>query len=255
MKIPRFCVEENEIHLDEIVLNDKESRHASKVLRIKTGSPVECFDAKGHARCGTVTGLEKGRLRITMNQAEKLLNPSPANRTLITLALSVIKPERMDAMIQASSALGAAEIIPILSARCVVKLSAQRWAAKLERWRRIALEACKQCGRNEPTRIRALQTFRVFVESWRDWDCVLIPTLEVETRSLHSVLSDASPKKILSLIGPEGDFTQDEVRQAVAKGAQPVSLGPEVLRSETAALYLLSVLRYHSSQVPGGLND
>ena len=130
-----------------------------------------------------------------------------------------------------------------------MRLSKERWDSKLERWRKIALESCKQCGRDLAPEIRALVPFKDLVAGFGSFDEILIPTLAVPGEDLGRTLKGSKAKKVLVVVGPEGDFTEKEVEEAVRHGAKPVSLGPLVMRSETAAIYLLSSLTFFYREI------
>jgi len=132
-----------------------------------------------------------------------------------------------------------------VSERTVVRLDEGRRAGKLERWKRIAEASAKQCGRARLPEILPLATFQDFIASMAGYDIILIPTLAVDGEPFGRTLM-AAPKarKVLALVGPEGDFTAAEVDLARKRGALPVGLGPLVMRSETASLYVLSCLNF-----------
>jgi 16S rRNA (uracil1498-N3)-methyltransferase len=151
----------------------------------------------------------------------------------------------MEWMLEKLCELGAGEWMPVLTERSVVSLSRERWESKLVRWKKIAIESCKQCGQASVPRLSAPVPFKEAMARLRDFDLVLIPTLEGAPRELHSVLQEKRPaKSVLVLIGPEGDFSPKEIKMTVEKGAIPVGLGPRVLRAETAAVFALSVIRF-----------
>jgi 16S rRNA (uracil1498-N3)-methyltransferase len=167
----------------------------------------------------------------------------------ITLAASVIKPERMELVIQKACELGAHEIVPVLSERCVVRLSRERWESKIKRWRKIAVESCKQCGRSLVPEISGLCELKNMGPEMKKYDKVLIPTLAVTGAPLYASLKKHTAKKVLALVGPEGDFSPKEAAWAAAQGAEPVTLGPLVMRSETAAIYILSLLNFYYREI------
>ena len=176
--------------------------------------------------------------------------PRPA--AAITLAQAVPKGKNMDLVIQKAAELGAAEIIPVISERTVVRLDAGEAADKQEKWQRIAVEACKQCGQNHlPVVRRPLSMDRLFAQKPLQ-DMLIIAAIEPDARRLKELLADwktlhpgkTNPASVLVLIGPEGDFTPAETGLAKSHGCQPMSLGPIILRTETAAIYSLSTLAH-----------
>lgn len=242
----RFFIDPAQMRGDTVTLSPEESHHAVDVLRLKKGDAVDLFDGRGNRSAGKVVGIKEGSVSVRLERGAELSGKPSAPPAEVTLAVSVIKPERMEYLIQKAAELAASTIIPVLSERSVVKLSEERWEAKVKRWRKIALESCKQCGQPRvPDVSEPLKLKDVLADPAR-YDKILIPTLEVRGDILGKTLGlSQAGGRILVLIGPEGDFTAKEVELAVSRGALPVSLGPLVLRSETAALYLLSVLNFY----------
>jgi 16S rRNA (uracil1498-N3)-methyltransferase len=247
--MPRFFIDPGSVNGDLVTLSAEESHHALSVMRLKKGDTTDLFDGRGNRFGGRVVDIKEGRVSVRLEPraaSAESLKTSPVD---ITLAVSVIKPERMDTLVQKAAELGAVAIIPVLSDRSVVKLSAERWEAKVARWRKIALESCKQCGQPSIPVISEPRKLKDVLADAAGYDKILIPTLEVPGAILGDALGPSEAGRILVLIGPEGDFTAKEVELAVSRGARPVSLGPLVLRSETAALYLLSVLNFYYREV------
>jgi 16S rRNA (uracil1498-N3)-methyltransferase len=224
-----------------ISLDKKEAHHAVSVLRIKAGEIVELLDGQGGVFQGLIASADKSGVNVSV-LAKKASLPKTVP---VTLAAAVIKPEAMDLLVQKAAELGADAIVPLISERTVVRLSPERWESKTSRWKKIAQEACKQCGRPVPPDVRQALSFSDFCRELSSYGLVLLPTLAVETNDLQSTLAAAgSVRSALVMIGPEGDFSKKEAEQAILSGAKPVSLGPLVLRSETAALFALSVLQF-----------
>jgi 16S rRNA (uracil1498-N3)-methyltransferase len=245
----RFFVEaasEKEI----VTLDPKESHHALSVLRVKAGEAVELLDGKGGTYGGFIAKAEKGsRVEISVQSRS---NAGDAQDVEITLAPAVIKPERMEWMLEKSCELGVRAWQPLLTERGVVKLSAERWQGKASRWRKIAQESCKQCGLSRVPEIGGPLPFGEFVKRFHSYDAVFFPTLAVKGETLKAAMEKRSrARKVLIVIGPEGDFTPKETQSAVSAGAIPVTLGPLVLRSETAAIFGLSTARFFYASPDG----
>ena len=240
MKGPRFFIRPDSVRENRVTLEPAESRHAISVLRLRRGDAVRLFDGEGREYGGAVEGIQKDRLTVAVNERAVAEAPSPA----ITLAVSVIKPERMELLIEKASELGVSSVVPLVTERSVVRLARERREAKIARWQKIALESCKQCGQARVPRIGPVEPFASFVDGIGKYDAAFIPSLVVGGMGLGEALKKSRPKSVLVMVGPEGDFTEAEVRRAAGQGALPVSLGPLVMRSETAAIYLLSVLNF-----------
>ena len=236
----RFIVPPQSLGSGRLLLDKKESHHARDVLRVKPGEVVELMDGHGASARAVIAGFEDGRVALTVDKRRE----SPLSGPKFTVGAGVIKPERMEWMLEKCCELGASAWLPILTERSVVKISRERWQGKSERWRKIAQETCKQCGQSQVPEVREPESFKVLVKRIADYDLALLPTLAEPGPTLEeALLQNKKAQKVLFLIGPEGDFTPQEVRMAVEAGAVPVTLGALVLRSETAAVYTLSAAR------------
>jgi 16S rRNA (uracil1498-N3)-methyltransferase len=232
-----------------IVLEAAESHHLIAVNRARAGATVVVFDGKGTEWiCELVKDSKRGaELAVRFSQQAK---PLPFR---ISLAQALPKGGTMDAIVRKATEIGASQIIPLLSERTQVHLDDNRSDRKTEKWNTAALEAAKQCGNPWLPEIAPLQNAAAFFESVRDYDLKLIASLHPGAKSLKSVLADfrqsheALPRRVLWVIGPEGDFTAAEMNIALGAGFEPITLGPLVLRCETAAVYALSVLSYELS--------
>ena len=244
----RFNISPNTLKEGLVTLSVEESHHALSVLRLKAGDVVELLDGQGGTFQGIVAGAEKGRVQVSVRETSVVLS---AKKTVsITLAAAVIKPERMELLIQKACELGASAIVPLITERTVVHLSQERWASKIQRWQKIARESCKQCGQASMPAIQKAVDFKKFTTTLGRFDLSLIPTLAVPVKTLYDSLNAGKlARSVLLLIGPEGDFSKTEVQWAVSKGAQPVSLGPLVMRSETAAMYALAVVSFFYNEI------
>ncbi len=161
----------------------------------------------------------------------------------------------MDDIVRQATEIGSARIVPILSERTQVHLEQDRAEKKVEKWRTVSIEAAKQCGNPWLPEISSVQRFEEFVGDRADpeatYDLKLIASLHPGARSLKSTLetyretnAGANPHKVAWLVGPEGDFSPPEMNAALRAGFHPITLGPLVLRSDTAAVYALSILTH-----------
>jgi 16S rRNA (uracil1498-N3)-methyltransferase len=220
-------------NFEQPVLTADEAHHAVHVLRLKVGDTLSIFDGRGHeAQCRLGDG---GTLTILQQSST---SPLPCR---ITLAQAIPK-KNMDLIVQKATELGVAVIVPLISERTVVQIDDD--SKKVRRWRDIALEACKQCGNNWLPEIHAPERARDFLSSLGKFDLKLIGSLQPDAKPLKEVLSASAPRSVLILVGPEGDFTPAELAAAKSAGCLALSLGPLVLRAETAALYALSILHH-----------
>ena len=237
----RFYLPPSEWNSPSPALNDSESHHALDVVRLGASDRVVVFDGVGGEATAQITAVEGKRAQLRLLQ-KAVTQPLPCS---ITLAQAIPKGKNMDFIIQKAVELGATRIAPLLSDRTVVHLDPQDLEKKRTKWKEVALEACKQCGQNRIPEIALPRTPKAFFESGERFDLQLIASLQPDARKVKTVLAEyPSPKSACVLVGPEGDFTPAELSLAKSHGCQPVTLGPIILRTETAALYCLSVLAH-----------
>lgn len=233
----------------EIVLSRDESHHLISVNRARAGHTVVAFDGRGHEWICTLQREDRHAtvLKVNFRQNAK---PLPYE---ITLGQALPKGPSMDAIVRKATEIGAARIVPLESERTQVHLDDDRQDRKIEKWQLAALEAAKQCGNPWLPEIAPVQRATAFMEQARGYDLKLIASLHPGAQSLKTALAThvgttgRAPQRVLWLIGPEGDFTPAEMSQAQTAGFVPITLGPLVLRCETAAVYALSILSYELS--------
>ena len=230
----------------EIILSPEESHHLIVVNRARLGETVVAFDGRGTEWiCELVQDRKNAAaLKVRFIQKAKPLGYE------ITLGQALPKGASMDAIVRKATEIGAVRIVPLESERTQVHLDSERSDKKIDKWQTAALEAAKQCGNPYLPEVTSVQKAATFMETVRGYDLKLIASLQPGAKSLKVVLSSfqsaqgRAPKKVLWLVGPEGDFTPAEMSLAKSAGFEPITLGPLVLRCETAATYALSVLSY-----------
>lgn len=241
----RFLVHPENISEDLVCLKEKEIHHIKNVLRFKEGDVVVVFDGVGNEYRCQIDSLNKkeGQLSIL----EKL-ESKQTQSAFVTLAHSVTKGERFDWVVEKGTELGMQKILPFICERVNVKLNAENKLKKHQRWERISQAASKQCGRVHLPEVSSVMTLDQLVESFSDYDLVLLAYELENGTDLKSTLRSAIEKnkkiKILAIVGPEGGFTENEVHQMVQAGAQSVSLGENILRTETAAIAMVAMIQY-----------
>ncbi len=217
-----------------IRLERDETHHLCHVRRVKVGDEVVLFDGSGTDYFGRVLAFDRSGAAIEIVRSEK--NRSEPD-VAVTLAVSAVKEQHMDQLVDSCTQLGMKRLIPMLTERSVVKPG----AGKTERWRRIAIEACKQSGRSVVPEIAEPCDLSAVLAGVGEYDVAVIAVARSQAKALASVLTPP-PKTVLCLIGPEGGFTEDEESAAIAAGCVPVSLGKSILRTETAASTALAVI-------------
>ena len=233
-----------------MALSGEEAHHLARVLRVRPGDPVTLFDGQGREAEAVVREVGAREVLLDVGAARSVSPPAWA----ITLAVAVPGNVKMDEIVNQATQLGAGRIIPVLTERTVTRFLPERWKSRQERLNRIAVEASKQCrGSHLPT-VDPLTPWEDLLAAFPSHDLVLMAAVEGPHEPLASVLRSDTRRKILLLIGPEGDFTPQEIREAAASGVRRFSLGPTVLRCETAvvaALSLVSFLLREGSGRPG----
>ena len=236
----------------EIVLSSEESHHLVTVNRARTGDTVVAFNGRGTEWICELTSDRKNAATLKV-RSQQHAKPLPCE---ITLGQALPKGPSMDAIVRKATEIGATRIVPLESERTQVHLDAGRSDKKIDKWQTAALEAAKQCGNPFLPEILPVQNASAFMESAHGYDLKLIASLQPGAKSLKRVLAafqrsqNRPPRQVLWLVGPEGDFTPAEMNLSRSAGFEPITLGPLVLRCETAATYALSVLSYEL-QNPG----
>lgn len=239
MSVRRFFIDPAQITGDEAVLTGAEAHHLTRVLRLPTGAAVSLLDGTGRVYEATVASIsrDKARLRVLRVREE----PAPASH--LTLGVALLKGSKMELVIQKATELGVHAILPFHSRYCDLKPSAE---TRRERWLRVALEACKQCGRATPPVIGATREFAAFVqeEAGHEFKCILWEQAGENVRLRDLFAPGRPPGSALVLVGPEGGFLPEEAALAEHLGYRPLSLGTRILRAETAAIAAAAIFQY-----------
>ena len=242
----RFYIPPAEWNPAALRLTGSEAHHARSVLRMQPGDKAVLFNGRGREVTAEITAVAGRDLELRkLHEAA-----TPPLRCRITLGQAIPKGKNMDLIVQKAVEIGAAEIIPIISDRTIVRLDADDAAQKQSKWQTVAIEAAKQCGQNWLPEVGTPGTMAQFFAERPRFDLQLIGSLQGDALHLKKILAEHvtehgdRPASVLMLIGPEGDFTPAELNLARSHGCRPITLGPVILRVETAAIYCLSVLSY-----------
>lgn len=238
MRITRLYVDQPLVAGSDMLLPADAAHHIGVVLRATVGQAVILFDGRGVEAQADITQCTRKQVRVRINSVEKADRESPL---VIHLAIGVSRGERMEFVLQKSTELGVAAITPLLCERSEVRLADDRWQKKSEQWQKIIVSACEQSGR---TKIPLLHA-----------PVDLVTCLANDNSEQRFVLHHRSekglqregkaPRSVLLLIGPEGGLSATEIATAQAAGCCALTLGPRVLRTETAPLAAISVLQSH----------
>jgi 16S rRNA (uracil1498-N3)-methyltransferase len=227
-------------------LDGREAHHALRVLRVKYGEMVAILDGIGNEFLCTVDHCSRDA--VTLSVSLKNFTPSPP--CPVTLLVAVPKGKIIEDIIQKAVELGASRVVPLLTERVATHLDAEAAADKREKWRQVAIEAIKQCGAPWLPKIEMPVTIERFLARPERFDFSLVGSLQTERRHPRERFQEFQtkhgrrPQSAAVWIGPEGDFTLDELKAIETGGALPITLGALTLRVETAAVYCLSFLNY-----------
>lgn len=215
-----------------------QAHHLSVVVRMKPGEQLRIVDGSGCSFLAEVEGLEPFQLRVLSRVAEEREMPVP-----VTLLAGLIKGERWDWLLQKCTELGVSRIVPFQSSRTVVKITEEKAVAKRQRWRKIVQEAAQQCKRTQIPEVEAPLELLSAARIWQArQNFVAYENASIHGGQLHHQLVPDQPAVIV--IGPEGGFSEAEMDQLQALGYRCCSLGPRILRAETAAVYAVCACNF-----------
>ena len=237
----RVLIPSRAVRGGEALISDPDAlHHLVDVLRVGVGDRVECFDGQGRSYAGRIVRIERSALALAVDERRE----EPMPRVAMRLAQALVRPDQFEWAIQKSTELGVAEILPMVTSRTRVRVPRHGGTERLARWRRIIEAAAAQCGRASLPVIAAPQAFEDVLKT-AGARYVLLPTLAEAGHPLgdHAAAVQRAGE-VMIMIGPEGDFSPEEVALAKARGAHPVTLGRARLKSETAAVVTLAVLQH-----------
>jgi len=254
----RFFVERENIHSDHIIIKGGDVNHIKNVLRLKKDDIIEVCDGAGTDYTVKIRQFEPDSIYTEIMDSKKNGTEPPLNFTLFQ---GIPKGDKMETVIQKAVELGAVRIVPVITSRTVVRLDSPKdKEKKATRWRKISLEAAKQCNRGIIPYVEFPMTFEEALEYSTGSDLSLISYEEETGVGIKMYLTEfktnhlpGENKKlnISVFIGPEGGFEKEEISKASAMGIKPVSLGPRILRTETAGAAVLAIIMYELGDMGG----
>ena len=236
----RFFVEGVHALGDRVALAPDDARKVVTVLRMRSGERVLVVDSGGVTFAATL-GVGDRDVHVTLD--ERLDRGDVEPRIAVTVAQAVPKGQKMDFVVEKATELGVAAILPVRSARVIGHYTG---AAKVERWRRIAKSAAQQSGRTHIPTVADVCDWDALLSAFGEYDRVYVPWELASPAPLRDAFEGelAGARSVLVAIGPEGGFSADEIERAQRAGASAISLGRRILRTETAALVVLSAILY-----------
>ncbi len=224
------------------VIEGSDVNYIKNVMRLNVGDELTIMDSKSKEYSAKINSMQKNSILVDLIE-EKKSQADP--RLQITVAQGLPKNPKMDLIIQKSTELGVHQLIPVLCERSVIKLESGKADAKVARWQKIAKEAAEQSGGLAIPKIFPVMTFDKLIGTSESYDkCVMLWEMEKENTIKKFLQSNKGIKKLLVLIGPEGGFSHDEAEAAKNAGFQTVTIGNRILRTETAAIAVLSMIEY-----------
>ncbi len=235
MRAPRFYTAQVLEPGGDVELEADPSQHIARALRMPVGAALVLFDGRGGEYPAVIRAIGKRRVTAAVGEHRELERESPL---AIHLGIAISRGERMDWVVQKATELGVRALSPLLSERTEVRLAAERADRKLGHWRRIAVSACEQCGRNRLPQINAPQGLDSWLQS-ANAERKLVLHHRAEEIGDHG----PAPASVALLIGPEGGLDAAEIAAAEAAGFRSLRLGPRILRTETAPLAAVAILQ------------
>lgn len=243
----RFFVDIENIRKDSIDIIGEDVTHISKVLRLRIGEHIILCDGQGMDYYVSIEDMDKHSVKT------RILNKEPSKtepNINVVLYQGIPKSTKMDVIIQKCTELGVSTIVPVINARSVVKLSDEKdEKKKVERWQRIALEAAKQSHRGKIPKVEMPLVYEEALRKAAEMDLSLIPYELEKNNKLKDMIRGKIIHDIGVFIGPEGGYEDAEIVAAIESGIVPVTLGPRILRTETAGSAVLSCIMYELDEM------
>jgi len=246
----KFFVSKDSIDGNNAVIDGEDVKHIYRVLRLQVGDKVSVNNSEGKEYVGEITFIDKNEVNINLLEERSINNESPVE---VYLYQGIPKSTKMDLIVQKNTELGVKAITPIITERVVVKTELKEYK-KVDRWNRIALEACKQCKRSLIPQINVPIEFDNLIEELKHMDLVVVPYENQKGYGIKKLIENIekdSINKVAIVIGPEGGFADSEILKLKEIGSEIVTLGPRILRTETAGFTCLSLIMYELGDLGG----
>lgn len=236
----RFFVASKDIIADTAVITGEDVKHISRVLRMSPGDRVTLCDGEGEQYLAAIDDISKDKVTLNILSHDRCQGEPTRH---ITLYQGLPKGDKMELIVQKCVELGVSEIVPVAAERSVVRVKPGEFGGKQTRYQRVAYEAAKQCGRGRVPRVAELTDFKS--ANMEQHDLIIIAYEDEKGNTLKSMLKkNIKAEDIAIVIGPEGGLERSEVDMLVEKGGVPVTLGPRILRTETAGMAAIAMIMY-----------
>jgi 16S rRNA (uracil1498-N3)-methyltransferase len=241
----RLFVEPERLKDDVLVLAGEDHRYLTRVLRLVVGDRLVLFDGRSVEADGTIVRVGPRALEV---QVDARRSTEAADRPDFTLMMALVKGDKMDFVVQKATELGVTRVIPVTTVRSIPRgldaSGAVRALGKRARWVKIAREGARQCGRIDVPEVEPVTPLKTALLAAHKEAFKLMLWEGAREHLLRQVLPAEKPQRIIALVGPEGGFADDEVAAAREAGFQVAGLGPRILRTETAAVVVLTILGF-----------
>jgi 16S rRNA (uracil1498-N3)-methyltransferase len=236
MRIPRIFTSQALAENSPLVLAEAQSHYLSKVLRMQAGRELILFNGEGGEYTAEISTVHKKHVDVAIKDFSA---ENRQSHLQLELAIGVSRGERMDWVLQKATELGVTKITPLMTERTEVKLGGERADKKMEHWQQILISACEQCQRNLLPELTEPKLYSEWVSQ-----CKADLKFVLHHRDNKGLPQDKSSQNVALLVGPEGGLDDDEIAQAIAQGFTSLTLGPRVLRTETAPVAAISLVQY-----------
>lgn len=245
--MPKFFVKSNQINDDKVIIIGEDVNHIKNVLRLNIDDDIQICNLETAENY--ICGITKVNNETVECNIFKKIDSEAESNMHINVFQGIPKSDKMELIIQKSVELGAAEITPVEMKRCVVKMDNKTKIKKISRWQKISEVAAKQCGRDRVPKINEITNIKNICNLIKEYDIVLLAYENEEENTLKNellILKDKANRKLRIgiIIGPEGGLDREEVESLKENGAKVITLGKRILRTETVALNVLSIIMY-----------
>jgi len=245
----RFYVDNETLSSGRTVLTGSDAKHLRTVLRVQSGDEIFLFDQSGWEYSARIAGVSSRTIEVTVVTRQRSAAESPA---VIAIGQAMLKGRKMGRIVRQLTELGVTAFFPFLAERSVSRPDLKRLSARRSRWETIATESLKQCGRYRATDIRSPLPFKTFLDGISSYDCKLIFHGDANnTTPLSELFSQKPVQSVIALVGPEGGFSTEEMGVAEKSGFFPVHFGPRILKADTAAIAVATVLQHLVGDLKG----
>jgi 16S rRNA (uracil1498-N3)-methyltransferase len=236
MRLTRIYQQQDLRSGEDFCLSKATAHHLIHVLRLAVGSEFLLFNGRGGEFKAKINSLQKDSVAVQIGEFKDIDRESPLQ---INLMQALIRPEKMDYVLQKATELGVMHITPLITERAVLQLSPERWKKRLAHWHGIVINACEQSGRTRiPTIASPIPFAAGICDLATDIRVILVPQVPPSPLQLTKANTH-----VTLLVGPEGGWSTTEINFAVQQGYMPIRLGPRILRAETASLVAISLLQ------------